>query len=194
MAASKMLTQMLRSDNIPYAIRPVSNFDDVIFTIQNNVTADIKTVFMINCGAVSRQLSSIAITLILFRYFVVYPQIYDIPKHFNLEQGSDLRCYILDNHRPIHLKNIYSRHNVVVFDDADANDIEDDLPSEASEMASDVGDDDMDLESSDEEVDEDDEEFDEEEGERGRPVADDDEEFDVSDDGISPACYPFEGF
>ncbi len=52
MAAAKMLTQMLRSDNIPYAIRAVSNFDDVIFTIQNNLTPDIKTVFMINCGAV----------------------------------------------------------------------------------------------------------------------------------------------
>lgn len=103
-----------------------------------------------------------------------------------------MRCYILDNHRPIHLKNIYSRHNVVVFDDADANEIEDDIPSEASEMASDVGDDDMDLESSDDEVDEDDEEFDEEDGERERPVADEDEEFDVSDSGISRDCYRFE--
>jgi cell division control protein 45 len=165
MAAAKMLTQMLRSDNIPYAVRAVSNFDDVIFTIQNNITPDIKTVFMINCGA-----------------------IYDIPKYFNLEHGSDLRCYILDNHRPIHLKNIYSRHSVVVFDEADANEVEDDLPSEASEMASDVGDNEMDLESSDEELDEeDDEELDEEDGEgKDRGVlGDEDDEFDATANDIT---------
>ena len=28
-----------------------------------------------------------------------------------------MRCFILDNHRPLHLANIYSRHSVVVFDD-----------------------------------------------------------------------------
>lgn len=33
------------------------------------------------------------------------------------EQGGQLRCFILDNQRPIHLANVYSRHNVVIFDD-----------------------------------------------------------------------------
>ena len=36
---------------------------------------------------------------------------------FDLERGGDVRCFILDNHRPLHLANIYSRHSVVVFDD-----------------------------------------------------------------------------
>lgn len=36
---------------------------------------------------------------------------------FDLETGGDVRCFILDNHRPIHLANLYSRHSVVVFDD-----------------------------------------------------------------------------
>jgi hypothetical protein len=33
-----------------------------------------------------------------------------------MERG-DFRIFILDNHRPVHLANIYSRHQVVVFDD-----------------------------------------------------------------------------
>lgn len=116
MATAKMLTQLLRGDNIAYTSRPVANFDEVLYSIKHHVTADIRTVFMINCGA-----------------------IYDIPKHFELEHGGDLRCFILDNHRPIHLKNIYSRHNVVVFDEnfqPNDPDFEDDVPSEASEMSS----------------------------------------------------------
>lgn len=34
-----------------------------------------------------------------------------------------MRCFIFDNHRPFHLENIHSRHNVVIFDDGfDDND------------------------------------------------------------------------
>lgn len=44
---------------------------------------------------------------------------HNIPKVFDLERGGDTRCIIFDNHRPLHLANIYSRHSVVVFEDAD---------------------------------------------------------------------------
>lgn len=69
---------------------------------------------------------------------------------------------MLDNHRPIHLKNIYSRHNVVIFDDTllDADD-EQDVPSEASEMSS-VAADESSLDSDSTPSDNDDEEEDEE--------------------------------
>ena len=53
MAATRMLTQLLRSDNIAYTIRPVINFDEVKATIKTSLTEDIKSVFLINCGAVS---------------------------------------------------------------------------------------------------------------------------------------------
>ncbi len=53
MAATKMLTQLLRSDNIAYNLKPVANFDEVVQSMQDLVTSDIKTVFLINCGAVS---------------------------------------------------------------------------------------------------------------------------------------------
>ena len=35
----------------------------------------------------------------------------------DLNRGGDLRCFIMDNRRPIHLANVYSNYNVVVLDD-----------------------------------------------------------------------------
>lgn len=52
MASCKMLTQLLRSDNIAYTIRPVLNFDEVVYNYKSFMTDDIKSIFMINCGAV----------------------------------------------------------------------------------------------------------------------------------------------
>ena len=54
MASCRMLTQLLRVDSIAYALRPVSNFEQVIEYYQSFVTSEIKTVIMINCGAVSK--------------------------------------------------------------------------------------------------------------------------------------------
>ena len=48
-ASTKMLTQMLRNDNVAYTLIPVSDpsqLDKV------TISSDIKCVFMINCGAV----------------------------------------------------------------------------------------------------------------------------------------------
>jgi hypothetical protein len=53
MAASRMLTQLLRADNIAYTIRPVSNINHVKQCYASCMTSDIKTIFMMNCGAVS---------------------------------------------------------------------------------------------------------------------------------------------
>lgn len=36
---------------------------------------------------------------------------------FDLAHGGDLRCIILDSHRPVHLANVYSRFNVAVLGD-----------------------------------------------------------------------------
>ena len=38
-------------------------------------------------------------------------QLFNIPKIFDLEHGGDLRVFVLDNHRPFHLANIYSRYS-----------------------------------------------------------------------------------
>lgn len=93
-----------------------------------------------------------------------------------------MRCYILDNHRPIHLKNIYSRDNVVVFDEEFYPDDDNDLPSEASEMSSVVGEDDSGLESEEDDFDEEDDEEEDEDEEAGEAEeeGEGDEEFNVS--------------
>lgn len=100
MASTRMLTQLLRDDNIAYAVRPVSTFSQIIENKDTYITSDIKVIFMINCGAV-----------------------YNINKALNLSQ-SERRCFILDNHRPFHLANVHSRENVVVFDDKTPDAIE----------------------------------------------------------------------
>ena len=65
---------------------------------------------------------------------------HNIPKAFDLEQGGDTRCFIMDNHRPFHLANVHSRHNVVVFDDL--QEMEEDhhnqvIPSDGSDLSGD---------------------------------------------------------
>jgi cell division control protein 45 len=91
-ASTRILTSQLRKDDIAYTVLPVSNYIDVIDIFNNNVTSDIKTIFMFNCGAtynIDRLIRSI---------------------------GDDINCLIMDNHRPIHLANIYS-NCVQVFDE-----------------------------------------------------------------------------
>lgn len=130
MAATRMLTQLLRIDNIAYAVRPVTNFSQVMQNYRKYVTPEIKTIILVNCGAM-----------------------HNIPKAFDLEQGGETRCFILDNHRPFHLANIHSRHNVVIFDDS--QEIDDDhhngvIPSDGSESSG-ASDDDTSEEDDDEE-------------------------------------------
>jgi hypothetical protein len=86
-----------------------------------------------------------------------------------------MRCYVFDNHRPFHLKNVYSRHNVVVFDErmVDEED-EDDIPSQASEMSSQVSDSDLDSMKSEEDVDD---VFSDEEGEEANEEGEAEAEF-----------------
>lgn len=53
-AAARILTKLFRSDNITYKIRPVANFSHIQETVAEFTEMDIKTVFMLNCGAVSQ--------------------------------------------------------------------------------------------------------------------------------------------
>ena len=61
-----------------------------------------------------------------------FGQIYNVPKVFGLEHGGDIRCFIIDNHRPVHLANIHSNHNVVVLNDGS---ISEDFPSDGSDLS-----------------------------------------------------------
>lgn len=117
-----MLCQLLRGDHIAYTVRAATNLSQMLRVFQTSLTSDIKTLFLVNCGV-----------------------IHDIPKLLELEQGGDLRCFILDNHRPIHLKNYYSKHNVVVF--GGPSDFQD-IPSDGSELSSEHSEDSDDSEGS----------------------------------------------
>ena len=52
MASAKILTHLLRSENVAYKLRPVANFTHIMDIVDEFTASDIKTVFMVNCGAV----------------------------------------------------------------------------------------------------------------------------------------------
>ena len=52
MASCRMLTHLLRSDHITYKICPVLNIEELGYAYKNFLTTDIRTIFLINCGAV----------------------------------------------------------------------------------------------------------------------------------------------
>ncbi len=94
MATARILCQLLRLDNVAYAMFPVSSSSQLT-TRFNERTDDTRTIILINCGAVL-----------------------NIPELFGMEQGDvNFMCYILDNHRPFHLANIHSVEAVICFDD-----------------------------------------------------------------------------
>ncbi len=52
MSSARMLTHQLRTDNIAYTLRPVSNFAQILLYRESCVTEQISSIFLINCGAV----------------------------------------------------------------------------------------------------------------------------------------------
>ena len=118
MSACKMLTRILMFDNVAYTVRSVANAAQIRTSFQDiQQSVSIKTVFMVNCGATM-----------------------DLPKELDLETG-DIRCIVLDNHRPFHLKNLHSAHNVVVMDYPELIDWDEQMalvPSDDSDLESEL--------------------------------------------------------
>jgi cell division control protein 45 len=52
LAATRILTSVLKTDSIPYTIRGVANFTQLQQSVDEILKSDIKTIFMVNCGAV----------------------------------------------------------------------------------------------------------------------------------------------
>ena len=61
---------------------------------------------------------------------LIFPQVYNIPKQLG---DSDIRCIVLDNHRPTHLANIHSSHNVIVLENEDS--INSEIPANGSDLS-----------------------------------------------------------
>lgn len=52
MASCRMLTTLFKRDKITYNLIPVANYSQVQHCLEEVILSDIKTVFLINCGAV----------------------------------------------------------------------------------------------------------------------------------------------
>ncbi len=109
MAAARMLTQQLRTDNIAYTLRPVANFSQVIWNREQFLTDQISVIFMINCGAT-----------------------FNIPQLFKIEASSTFKVFVLDNHRPINLANASSAEYVTVF--VEDEELSEELPDYDSDL------------------------------------------------------------
>lgn len=137
LCACEILTSLFKTDFLSYTLLAVRGYDDIlrirearIRDEQGNVKAsELRSVVMINCGAIVNVMDLLALP----------PQ---------------MKCYIFDSHRPIHLANIYDpSQQIVVFDDgsqalddypADGSDIENDDFEDSEEDDDEDGDDDED--------------------------------------------------
>jgi len=111
--ACRILTYLLRADDICYELRPCISYPTFISTI-SKLENDIVGIVCINIGAM-RNLSKLQ---------------------------CNVKLYIFDSHRPFHLGNIHAGENVVVFlegwrDDDDVISDGDDLSGRGGESSSD---------------------------------------------------------
>ncbi|KAK8813177.1 hypothetical protein WA158_002769 [Blastocystis sp. Blastoise] len=143
LCACRILTSLLRVDNIAYKIKQVMGYEDIKHAndtiIKDNM--DLRSVIFLNCGG-SVDLSSV------------------------LTLSEDTICYVIDSHRPISIENIRSPKQIIVINDGsilldDVPELLTDEQQELLEQHSDDEDDGQDEEDEEEEYDDDGEEHDE---------------------------------
>ncbi|KAJ0392763.1 hypothetical protein P43SY_007474 [Pythium insidiosum] len=154
LCACEILTGLFKADFLSYTLLPVRGYEDILRIrdtrlrdAEGNVKAsDLRSVVMINCGAI------VNVTQLLL-----------LPR--------EVKCYIFDSHRPIHLANIYdANQQIVVFDDG-AQSI-DDFPADGSDIDND------DLDASDEDEEDEEDGDDDDDGDEGEDARTDDEAVD----------------
>ena len=111
---------MLRADNISYKVKPVSGYMDI--KAQEAMIADdddLRSIVMLNCGAI-----------------VDVQGMLGLRRDDGEEDEEDERvtCYILDSHRPIHLKNVYADESDVRVLLGETTDVGD-YPSAGSDLS-----------------------------------------------------------
>ncbi len=106
--ACQILCRLLRDDNVPFCTKPVSGYADVRAATEDVAQqfSDIKTIVMLNCGATV-----------------------NLEKLFDQSQAT---IFVVDSHRPVHLRNYHSPGRVVILD-GDAPD-DDDAPSDGEDL------------------------------------------------------------
>jgi cell division control protein 45 len=164
MAAARILSFMLRSDNITYQLRPCTSFSALKQLISSTTTNNLRALVLLNLGA-SRNLTR------LFE-----------------EHGlsvSTTRVYVMDCRRPFHLANVHAGQNVVVFwDETTAAQVED-IPSDGDNLSGNES-------TSSEEDDDDSSSSEESEGEEefDDDASEGEEEFDDGGDLVAASAQP----
>lgn len=111
-AAARTLTALLKADLVRYELHPVAGYTELRAKFnklaRGETSVDPRAVLCINCGALVDLETILGLNSL---------------EHDPDSQGevSDVRVFVMDSHRPFHLKNVNSAR-VVVFDDDDAID------------------------------------------------------------------------
>lgn len=102
LCATKLIAGLLKLDLIPHKIVPVVGFEDLQAAYNNSVAGDkdIKNVLCIGCGATIDLLDFLGI---------------------EENQPDPKKIYIIDNHRPWNLENLFSSSEVICFLDGYAD-------------------------------------------------------------------------
>ena len=138
MAAARILTFMMRSDNISYSILPCSNQSSLQKHLEETPLDDVKAVLLLNFGAARN----------MTKLFETTNNNNDSSSSSGLLPTS-VKVYVMDCRRPVHLANIYAGDNVVVF--WDQTNGSDPLPSDGDDLSGNEDDDDDEESSSEEE-------------------------------------------
>ena len=118
MAAGRILSYMLRSDNIPYQLRPCWSYASLTKLLQAERSHNVRALVLINIGA-TRNLT----------------KLFDD----NLLTGRT-KIYVFDSHKPVHLANVHAGQNIVLFgDDTQSGTQNDtgDIPSDGDNLSGD---------------------------------------------------------
>lgn len=109
LAAVRTLTALLKADLVRYEVHPVAGYsqlrDKFNVLVRGDAAVDPLAVLCINCGAT-----------------VDLETILAINSHSSEQQSNispHLRVFVIDSHRPFHLKNVHS-NQVVIFSDQDS--------------------------------------------------------------------------
>ncbi|OQR98084.1 cell division control protein 45 [Achlya hypogyna] len=105
-AAVSILTAVLQADMIAYSLVPVAGNQQLA---DMTFSSDIRSIFLINCGAMIDIFSTLQL------------------------QGQNIKVYVVDSHRPIHLANVYDRHGTVFLFDDEAQ-AEEDFPEDGPDI------------------------------------------------------------
>lgn len=138
LAAARILSYMLRSDNIYYQLRPCTSYSSLEKILQKKTIERVSAVILLNLGA-SQNLTRYA--------------------------SLETRIFVMDCRRPFHLANIHAGQNVVLFWDQNSQEIPSDgdnlsgtESTTSEESSSDDDDDESSLEAEFEHEDEEEEE------------------------------------